>query len=63
MEIILQAIATVKNARTEPTDDHWESIIADIELAGHIPAEAFDNISDFSHLEIIYYFNKVKVKT
>jgi tRNA-Thr(GGU) m(6)t(6)A37 methyltransferase TsaA len=60
MEIILQPIATVKNARTEPTDDHWESIIADIELADHVPTEAFDNISDFSHLEIIYYFNKVK---
>lgn len=59
-EISLKPIAKVKNSRTEPIDDHWESVIAEIELADHIPTEAFDNISDFSHLEIIYYFNKVK---
>jgi tRNA (adenine37-N6)-methyltransferase len=60
MDIVLKAVATVKNARTEPIDDHWETIIADIELADHIPTEAFDRISAFSHLEIIYYFDKVK---
>lgn len=60
MEIVLKPIATVKNSRTEPIDDHWETVEAEIELADHIPDEAFDNISDFSHLEIIYYFNKVK---
>jgi tRNA (adenine37-N6)-methyltransferase len=60
MEITLQPIATVKNSRKEPIDDNWEAIIAEIELAEHIPTEAFDNISDFSHLEIIYCFNKVK---
>lgn len=60
MEIKLLPIAIVKNSRTEPIDDNWETIIADIELAEHIPTEAFENISDFSHLEIIYYFDKVK---
>lgn len=59
MEISLKPIATVKNSRTEPIDDNWEAIIADIVLADHIPSEAFENISDFSHLEIIYYFDKV----
>ena len=33
---------------------------SEIELAEHIPARAFENISDFSHLEIIYYFDKVE---
>lgn len=60
MEIVLKPIATVKNSRTEPIDDDWETIIAEIELAEHIPTEAFENISGFSHLEIIYYFDKVK---
>ena len=60
MEIKLQPVATVKNSRTEPIDDNWETIIAEIELADNIPSEAFDNISDFSHLEIIYFFDKVK---
>ncbi|WP_421795802.1 SAM-dependent methyltransferase [Haliscomenobacter sp.] len=60
MEVVLKPIATVKNSRKEPIDDYWETIIADIELADHIPTEAFASISDFSHLEIIYYFDKVK---
>lgn len=60
MEITLKPIAIVKNSRKEPIDDNWETIIAEIELADHVPSEALSNISDFSHLEIIYYFDKVK---
>jgi tRNA-Thr(GGU) m(6)t(6)A37 methyltransferase TsaA len=60
MEIKLQPIATVKNSRTVPIDDHWETIVAEIELAENVPTEAFESISDFSHLEIIYYLDKVK---
>lgn len=60
MQITFEPIAVVKNTRTEPIDDNWESIIAEIELADSIPTEAFSSISDFSHLEIIYYFDQVK---
>ncbi len=59
MKITLQPIAIVKNSRKEPIDDHWETVVAEIELAEHIPTEAFESISDFSHLEVIYYFDKV----
>ena len=62
MEIKLKPVAKVINSRTEPIDDHWETIVADIELADDVPTEAFDNIADFSHLEIIYYFDKVKTE-
>lgn len=60
MEIKLTPVAKVKNTRTTPTDDFWGTVIAEIELADHIPTEAFENIADFSHLEIIYYFDQVK---
>jgi tRNA (adenine37-N6)-methyltransferase len=60
MEIKLTPVATVKNSRTSPTDDFWGEIVSEIELCDHIPEEAFERISDFSHLEIIYYFDKVK---
>lgn len=60
MEIVLKPVAMVKNARTAPIDDNWETIIADIELVASLPTEAFDGIADFSHLEIIYYFDQVK---
>ena len=60
MKIILEPIAIVKNSREIPTDDFSESVISEIKLADHIPTEAFNSISDFSHLEVIYYFDKVK---
>jgi len=60
MDIICRPIATVKNSRTKPIDDNWGEIISEIELSNDMPLEVFNNISDFSHLEIIYYFNQVK---
>ena len=59
MDILLHPVAIVKNSRKEPIDDHWETIVSEIELLDHIPTAAFNNISAFSHLEIIYYFDKV----
>ena len=60
MKIELTPIATVKNSRTAAIDDHWQNIVSEIVLADHIPTEALNSISDFSHLEIIYYFDKVE---
>ena len=60
MEIILKPIAAVRNSRTELVDDNWAQIISEIELANDIPTEAFSLITDFSHLEIIFYFDKAK---
>jgi tRNA-Thr(GGU) m(6)t(6)A37 methyltransferase TsaA len=59
MEIKLKPIATVRNLRPAPTDDFWGAVVSEIELAEGIPTEVFEHISDFSHLEIIYYFDKV----
>ena len=57
--IQLKPIALIKNERTEPIDDNWGSIVSEIELCEDMPTEAFDHIGDFSHLEIIYYFDQV----
>lgn len=62
MNITIQPIATIKNSRNSATDDYWKNIITEIELADHIPSEAFDHISDFSHLEIIYFFHQAKTE-
>lgn len=58
MNIRVKPIAIVRNTRSQPADDHWTEIISEIELAGEIPTEALEGISSFSHLEIIYYFDK-----
>ncbi|MFT3935938.1 MAG: tRNA (N6-threonylcarbamoyladenosine(37)-N6)-methyltransferase TrmO [Chitinophagaceae bacterium] len=60
MQITLSPIAFVKNTRLQPDDDNWGTIVSTIELADDIPTDAFNNIDQFSHLEIIYYFDKVK---
>jgi len=59
MNILLDPVAIVKNVRTAATDDFWGEVISEIVLLGHISTEAFENIEQFSHLEIIYYFDKV----
>lgn len=58
MNITLEPVAFVRNTRTEIFDDFWGSVVSEIELAEGIPAEAFDGIDTFSHLEIIFYFNQ-----
>lgn len=51
-------MAFVRNGRTAQDDDYWGSIISEIELAEGVPAEAFDGIDQFSHVEVIFYFDK-----
>lgn len=58
MAIELQPIAYVKNNRNAPIDDNWAEIESVIELAPNLPAECLDDIEEFSHLEIIYFFDK-----
>jgi tRNA-Thr(GGU) m(6)t(6)A37 methyltransferase TsaA len=58
MIIQLTPIATVKNSRTAPGDDFWGGTISEIELAEGVPEEAFEGIELFSHLEVVYYFDR-----
>lgn len=59
MQVHLTPVATVKNARLSPQDDYWEQVVSEIELLSHIPDAAFEGITQFSHLAIIFYFDKV----
>jgi tRNA-Thr(GGU) m(6)t(6)A37 methyltransferase TsaA len=58
MNIQLTPIATVKNLRIAPGDDNWGGVVSEIVLAPEVPEEAFEGIELFSHLEIIYYFDR-----
>jgi tRNA (adenine37-N6)-methyltransferase len=58
MDIIVKPVAYVRNSRPTPGDDFWGATMSEIELAPEMPDEALENIGMFSHLEIIYYFNK-----
>jgi tRNA (adenine37-N6)-methyltransferase len=58
MQVHLTPVATVQNLRLTPQDDYWEQVVSDIRLEQHILGSAFDGITQFSHPEIIFYFDK-----
>jgi tRNA (adenine37-N6)-methyltransferase len=59
MNFTLKTLAFVKNSRQLIADDNWGNVISEIELAEELPSSMLDGIEDFSHLEIIFIFDKV----
>jgi len=59
MKIELTSIGYVKNERKEVADDQWGQIISEIVLEENIIEEALEGIEAFSHLEVIFYMDKV----
>ncbi len=55
----LQAIATVRAQRQTPDDDFWGQTTAVIELTDASRAESLTGLSDFSHAEILFVFDRV----
>ena len=58
--ITLEPVGIIYNSRKEISDDYWGNIISEIELSDEFSEEALDGIEEFSHAEIIFYFNKVQ---
>jgi tRNA-Thr(GGU) m(6)t(6)A37 methyltransferase TsaA len=52
-------IAFVRSPRTEVADDFWGNIESIIELCPHVPPESLNGLDQFSHIEIIYVFDRV----
>lgn len=59
MKIELTTVAIVKNSRKEITDDFWGGIVSEIILDERFSEDALKGIEEFSHLEIVFYFDKV----
>ncbi len=58
--ITVQPIGIVRSARAEPIDDHWDGIEARIELDPALfGPDATAGLSDFSHIEVVYHFDRV----
>lgn len=60
MKIELYPIGFVKNSREEIEDDNWSEIISEIILDENIIPESLIGVEGFSHLEIIFYMDKVE---
>ena len=57
--ITLLPIATVVGGRTEPIDDDWGDVDATIVLDDRFAEDALAGLEDFSHLDVIFFFDQV----
>ncbi|MEV0266829.1 SAM-dependent methyltransferase [Streptomyces sp. NPDC050617] len=61
--VVSRPIATVVGGRPEVRDDNWADVSSVIRLdAGQFPAEALSGIAAFSHLEVVFHFDRVPVE-
>jgi tRNA-Thr(GGU) m(6)t(6)A37 methyltransferase TsaA len=58
--IHLKPVGVVRSTRKEVTDDHWLKEDAYIELTPDYKPDALAGLTDFSHVEILFYMNQVK---
>ena len=59
-EICMRPVGLVRAERKEPIDDKWGSLISVIELdPTQFDERAVAGLSEFSHLCVIFHFNKV----
>jgi tRNA (Thr-GGU) A37 N-methylase len=60
MDVHLRPIGLVRGGRADPIDDDWGKSRARLELDPlQFQPDALAGLSDFSHAEVIYLFNKV----
>lgn len=52
-------VAHVRGGRVEPTDDAWGGERCVLELDARFGAEALAGLDAFSHLEVVYVFDRV----
>lgn len=60
--IVLNPIGKIYNERIDVEDDNWGEVISRIELNDEFNESALMGIEEFSHIEIIYYFDRVDDK-
>ncbi len=56
----IKPIAHAYNERKEMTDDNWGKVETKIVLVQDISEDSLAGIESFSHLEVIFYFHRVK---
>jgi tRNA (Thr-GGU) A37 N-methylase len=55
MNLSVRAVAYIHNERSEALDDNWNDIVSTVELGADVPSEALNGLSEFSHVEIVFF--------
>jgi tRNA-Thr(GGU) m(6)t(6)A37 methyltransferase TsaA len=58
-DVTLRPIGKVVGGRTEPIDDDWGAVEADIVLDVRFSDDALAGLGDFSHVDVIFFFHLV----
>lgn len=59
MIVELEPVAFVRGGRAENEDDAWGAVEAAVELAPHIPDETLRGLDAFSHVLVIFHFDRI----
>lgn len=59
-DFIVQPVGFVRAARKEATDDFWGGSLATVELADGFDAESLRGLDGFTHVEILFVFDRVQ---
>ncbi|MFI7442945.1 SAM-dependent methyltransferase [Nonomuraea indica] len=57
--VILSPVARVLGGRSEMFEDNWYNTKAVIRLDDHLDASALQGLQEFSHLEIVFQFDRI----
>lgn len=58
--ITLTPVGVVRSTRTKPSDDNWDAEQARVEIdAAQFSPEAVAGLDDFSHVEIVFFLDRV----
>jgi tRNA (adenine37-N6)-methyltransferase len=52
-------VAVVLGGRSQPFDDDWEAVEATLRLDARFAPEALAGLEEFSHVEVVYVFDRV----
>ena len=55
----LRPVGYVRGGRLEPLDDGWDAVTATIALAPEFGPEALAGLGAFSHIEVVFLFDRV----
>ena len=59
MPLSLTPIATVRSSRAVHLDGYWRDLSAIIELDAAFSEDAFAGLETFSHLEVIFFMDRI----
>jgi tRNA-Thr(GGU) m(6)t(6)A37 methyltransferase TsaA len=59
MKIEIEPLAFVRSPRVDLSDDDWGGVKSIVELVPDLPADSLIGLEEFSHVEVIFVFDRV----